>query len=71
MNSKKKNHIECKANKNVLKTNVDNVFRDTDYDEIVENFSLLKVSRSSEGIYICNATNDGKPKFLKYIQKNI
>ncbi|KAF9807868.1 hypothetical protein SFRURICE_000649, partial [Spodoptera frugiperda] len=32
--------------------------RDTDYDEIVENFSLLKVNRSSEGIYICNATND-------------
>ncbi|CAH1636814.1 unnamed protein product [Spodoptera littoralis] len=32
--------------------------KDTDYDEIVENFSLLKVNRSSEGIYICNATND-------------
>ncbi|CAH0686269.1 unnamed protein product [Spodoptera exigua] len=32
--------------------------RETDYDEIVENFSLLKVNRSSEGIYICNATND-------------
>nr|XP_049700543.1 fasciclin-2 isoform X1 [Helicoverpa armigera] len=32
--------------------------RKTEYETFIENFSVLKVNRSHDGIYICNATND-------------